>query len=136
MNGFRSILMTSQMTQQSGALYLEQFCRELAPSSKLTALARAMALHLLELPVELLEKILLNVPPSQLLAQVSATCRRLRDVLQSESFWRRRYASQVARAAPPLQESWQYWHRGCVQHEFACMLGHGERNLHVKTLTG
>ena len=92
-------------------------------------------MHLLDLPVELLEKILLLVPPRTLIARVSVTCRRLRELLQNELFWRRRYAIQ-ARTPLPLSESWRHWQLGSVQNEFARVLGGGERNMHASTLTG
>ena len=93
------------------------------------------AMHLLDLPVELLEKILLLVPPRTLISRVSVTCRRLRELLQNELFWRRRYAIQ-ARTPLPLSESWHHWQLGSVQNEFARVLGGGERNMHVSTLAG
>jgi hypothetical protein len=92
-------------------------------------------LHLFDLPVELLESILFFLPPVLLVTRVSATCRRLRDLLQSESFWKRRYASLV-HVTVPLREDWRYWHRGCVQYEFARTLGHGEKAIRVQSLTG
>ena len=55
-----------------------------------------MPLRLLDLPVELLENILFYVPPSLLITRVGATCRKLRDVLQSESFWK----AALCRARP------------------------------------
>lgn len=94
-----------------------------------------MPLRLLDLPVELLENILFYVPPSLLITRVGATCRKLRDVLQSESFWKRRYVALV-RGPAPLQESWQYWHRGCVQYAFASRLVRGEGAMKIKPLTG
>lgn len=94
-----------------------------------------MPLHLLDLPVELLESILFYVPPSLLITRVGATCRQLRDLLQSESFWKRRYVALVYDPAP-LQESWQYWHRGCVQYAFTSRLVRGEGAMHIKALTG
>lgn len=94
-----------------------------------------MPLRLLDLPVELLENILFYVPPSLLITTVGATCRRLRDLLQTESFWKRRYVALVHVVAP-LQENWQYWHRGCVQYAFASRLARGEGAIQVKSLTG
>ena len=92
-------------------------------------------LHLFDLPVELLENILFFLPPILLVTRVGATCRRLRDLLQSESFWKRRYASLV-HVAVPLREDWRYWHRGCVQYDFARTLGHGEKAIRIQPLTG
>ena len=49
-------------------------------------LKRMPRLHLFDLPVELLESILFFLPPVLFVTRVSATCRQLRDLLQSESF--------------------------------------------------
>ena len=93
------------------------------------------SLHLFDLPVELLESILFFISPIFLVSRVGTTCRRLHDLLQSESFWKRRYASLV-HVAVPLGEDWRYWHRGCVQYEFARTLGYGEKAIRNQPLTG
>ena len=94
-------------------------------------------MHLLELPVELLEKILLYVPPTELISRVNVTCRMLKQLLHSESFWRRRYAALV-NAILPLDASWHHWYRGCVQFEFARALSSasGEGLMKTSILTG
>jgi hypothetical protein len=81
-------------------------------------------LHLLDLPPELLEEILFYLPPTQLILRVSATCRRLRTLLRSDSFWKRRYAALVC-ATPPSREEQEasVWQRGCVEAQFSRHLG-------------
>ena len=94
-------------------------------------------LHLLDLPVELLETILFYIPPLLLVTRVCATCRQLRDLLRSESFWKRHYAA-LMRAPVPLLESRQCidWQQGCVQFQFARSLGRRVQSIRTTPLTG
>lgn len=92
-----------------------------------------MAPHLFDLPTELLELILCYVPSLLLVTKVCGTCRRLRHMLRSESFWKRRYASLVREAVPPVRESLLYWQHGCIQSEFSLSLA---RRPNVTALTG
>ena len=94
-------------------------------------------LHLFDLPVELLENILFYIPPLLLVTRVCATCRLLRDLLRSESFWKRRYAAFL-RAPVPLLGSRQCidWQHGCVQFHFARSLGRVVQAIRTTPLTG
>ncbi|CAI8052426.1 F-box/WD repeat-containing protein 9 [Geodia barretti] len=85
-------------------------------------------LHLFDLPPELLEKILFYLPPTQLIVRVSATCRRLRTLLRSDSFWKRQYAALVCATPPSLstsrgEQEASVWQRGCVEAQFSRHLG-------------
>lgn len=83
--------------------------------------------RLLDLPPELLEEILFYVPPTQLIARVSSTCRRLRELLSSDAFWKRRYAALVCATPPSLSPAQQQealvWQRGCMEAQFSRCLG-------------
>ena len=97
----------------------------------------AVMLRLLDLPAELLEEILFYLSPSHLLSRVSLTCRRLRELLHSDSLWRRRYAAFV-RAPPTLSPAGAScpWRRGCVEAQFSLSLARGEPAISLASLTG
>ena len=82
-------------------------------------------MRLLDLPPELLEAILFFLPLTQLITLVSPTCRRLRQLLRSDSFWKRRYAALVSATPPSIEQGGpSVWQRGCVEAQFARRLGH------------
>ena len=70
-------------------------------------------INLLELPTDILLVIFSHIPSEHLIRSVSAVCVEFRDILNSESFWKRRYNQKSGLTLNSLRE----WKLGCCQND-------------------
>ena len=66
-----------------------------------------------DLPIDILLLIFAYIPSEHLIRSVSVVCVELRDILNSESFWKRRYNRKSSRNLKSLHD----WKLGCCQND-------------------
>ena len=69
--------------------------------------------NLLELPTDILLAIFSYIPSVHLIRSVSVVCVEFRDILNSESFWKRRYNQKSGLTLNSLHN----WKLGCCQND-------------------
>ena len=69
--------------------------------------------NLLELPTDILLVIFSYIPSVHLIRSVSVVCVEFRDILNSESFWKRRYNQKSGLTLNSLHN----WKLGCCQND-------------------
>ena len=93
-----------------------------------------MALHILDIPTEILLMIFSYLPSQVLITRVPLVCRQFRDLVATGWYWKTHYV-QLARSQPLKDRSLlREWQEGCIQSEFALAGVNGE--LTLNSLTG
>jgi len=70
-------------------------------------------ISLLDLPTDILLVIFSYIPSEHLIRSVNGVCAEFRDILNSESFWKRRYNRKSGLTLNSLHE----WKLGCCQND-------------------
>ena len=68
---------------------------------------------LLDLPTDILLVIFAYIPSYHLISSVSVVCGLFRDILNSQTFWKRRYNQKSGRTLNSLRD----WRIGCCQND-------------------
>ena len=69
--------------------------------------------NLLDLPTDILLAIFAYIPSKHLIRSVSLVCTQFSDILNSESFWKRRYSRKSGLTLNSLYD----WKLGCCQND-------------------
>ena len=93
-----------------------------------------MALHILDIPTEILLMIFTYLPSQTLITRVPLVCTHFRDLVMTIWYWKTNYV-RLARSQPLKDRSLlREWQEGCIQSEFALAGVSGE--LTLSPLTG